>query len=387
MKDWIENKNTERAVWSAGKKVVVGVLLSGVFGLGWASAQQTLPQPRVLPEQQKRIELMKSKGTEASLTILPVRLGGRPFDRVSEVVGMLLEQQGLKNIELGKTAFDPGKETDMTRLAGSLGDFIGKNPITTEYALYAEFNGSREGGLNEIRAVVLDKTGAVVWTDHLTAQSTAIKNLQEREPMTFSTLLVERLSPELGLNETTAKAAKPGKMAAIMAERSGLPLESETAPLPERQKKMKETGQKATLLVYPARVRGDAVNAASATELAKMINAARLCKAVPAKNFMLLKASQADPNELKTLWGLAREFRDYAKKNPVDADYVLYADLVFTPGNWEQGFVHFVVCDKEGEWVIVDMQNSHHADYQGVKPTSREGCEQILLKRLEGYLR
>jgi hypothetical protein len=387
MKDWIEDRNTERAVWSAWKKVVFGVLLSVVFGSGWASAQQTLPQPRVSPEQQKRIELMKSKGTEASLTILPVRLGGRPFDRVSEVVGMLLEQQGLKNIELGKTAFDPGKETDLTRLAGSLGDFIGKNPITTEYALYAEFNGNREAGLNEIRAVVLDKTGAAVWTDHLTGQSTEIKNLQAREPMTFSVLLVERLSPELGLNETTAKAAKPGKMAAIMSERSGLPPESETAPLPERQKKMKETGQKATLLVYPARIRGDAVDAASATELAKMINGAQLCKVVPAKNSMLLKASQADPNELKTLWGLAREFRDYAKKNPVDADYVLYADLVFTPGNWEQGFVHFVVCDRKGEWVIVDFQNSHHDDYRSIKPTSKEGCEQILLKRLEGYLR
>jgi hypothetical protein len=379
MKDWIENRNTERAVWSAWKKVV--------FGLGWASAQQTLPQPRVSPEQQKRIELMKSKGAEASMTILPVRLGGRPFDRVSEVVGMLLEQQGLRNIELGKTAFDPDKETDMTRLAGSLGDFIRKNPIATEYALYAEFNGSREAGLNEIRAVVLDKTGAAVWTDHLTGQGTEIKNLQGREPMTFSVLLVERLSPELRLNETTAKAAKPGRMAAIMAERSGLPPESERAPLPERQKKMKETGQKASLLVYPARVRGNAVDAASATELAKMINAARLCKAVPAKNSMLLKASQADPNELKTLWGLAREFRDYAKKNPVDADYVLYADLVFTPGNWEQGFVHFVVCDPKGEWVIVDMQNSHHDDYQSIKPTSKDGCEQIPLKRLEGYLR
>src|ERR1035441_9579938 len=331
MKDWIENMNTEQAVWSAGKKVVVGVLLSVVFGLGWASAQQTLPQPRVSPEQQKRIELMKSKGAEASLTILPVRLGGRAFDRGSEAVGMLLEQQGLKNIELDKTVFDPGKETDLTRLAGSLGDFIGKNPIAMEYALYAEFNGSREAGLNEIRAVVLDKAGAAVWTDHLTGQGTEIKNLQVRDPMTFSVLLVERLSPELGLNETTAKTAKPGKMAAIMA--------------------------------------------------------AQLCKALPAKNSMLLNASQADPNEQKTLWGLAREFRDYAKKNPADADYVLYADLVFTPGNWEQVFVHFVVCDKEGEWVIVDMQNSHHADYQGVKPTSREGCEQILLKRLEGYLR
>jgi hypothetical protein len=84
---------------------------------------------------------------------------------------------------------------------------------------------------------------------------------------------------------------------------------------------------------------------------------------------------------------LAREFRDYAKKNPTDADYVLYADYVFNPQNWEQGFVHFVVCDRKGDWVIVDFQNSHQADYQSVKPTSRERCDQLLVQRLESYLR
>jgi len=25
-------------------------------------------------------------------------------------------------------------------------------------------------------------------------------------------------------------------------------------------------------------------------------------------------------------------------------------------------FVHFVICDRKGEWVIVDMQNSHQPD-------------------------
>ena len=44
-------------------------------------------------DQQHRLELMKSKGPDASLTILPVRLGGKPWDRVTEVVGVLLEQQ------------------------------------------------------------------------------------------------------------------------------------------------------------------------------------------------------------------------------------------------------------------------------------------------------
>jgi tetratricopeptide (TPR) repeat protein len=49
--------------------------------------------------------------------------------------------------------------------------------------------------------------------------------------------------------------------------------------------------------------------------------------------------------------------------------------------------VHFVVCDRKGEWVIVDMQNSQHPDYQDIKPTSSEGCNKLLVKRLEGYLK
>jgi hypothetical protein len=131
---------------------------------------------------------------------------------------------------------------------------------------------------------------------------------------------------------------------------------------------------------------GDAANTASSTDLAKMINDAGLCKALPAKESVLLKASQADPNELKILWDLAREFRDYVKKNPLDADYVLYADYVFNPQQWKQGFVHFIVCDRKGEWVIVDFQNSHQEDYQSIKPISKEGCDKLLVKRLKDYL-
>jgi predicted nicotinamide N-methyase len=120
----------------------------------------------------------------------------------------------------------------------------------------------------------------------------------------------------------------------------------------------------------------------SATDLAGLINTAKLSTASAAGQAMLLKASQANPNELKVLWDLAREFRDYARKNPPEADYVLYADYVFNPQNWEQGYVHFVVCDRKGEWVIVDMQNSHQPDYESIKPTSRADCDKLLVKRL-----
>ena len=149
---------------------------------------------------------------------------------------------------------------------------------------------------------------------------------------------------------------------------------------------MKQAIPKAALLIFPARIGGKEVDAGSAANLAKLINSAKLCKASPAGQAMLLKASQADPNEQKVLWNLAREFRESARKNPPAADYVLYADYVFNPQNWEQGYVHFVVCDRKGEWVIVDFQNSHHPDYQSVKPTSREACDKLLVQRLTSLL-
>lgn len=174
-------------------------------------------------------------------------------------------------------------------------------------------------------------------------------------------------------------------MARLMEERNGLPPESEREALPERQKSFKETRQKASIAIFPGRVAGASI-AANAEELAKMITDAGLCKSVFAAQSPLLKTSQADPSEMKVLWDLARAFKEYVKKNPSDADYTLYADYVFNPEKWEQGYVHFVVCDRNGEWVIVDLQNSHHPDYQEVKPRSREDCNRLLVKRLTGYL-
>ncbi|MGP8199187.1 MAG: hypothetical protein ACLQU4_06770 [Limisphaerales bacterium] len=344
------------------------------------------PQASIALEQQKRLELMKSKGPDTSLTILPVRLAGKPWDRLTEVVGVLLEQQGLRNIELGTTPFTPA-ETNLENLAAAVGAFVKTNPITTSYALYSEFNGNRQTGLNELRAVVVDQAGAVVWTDRQTPQDEAFQKMEHPEPMTMSVMLAERLGPHLGLNDETAKAAKPGRMAAIMDQRSGLPPKNETEALPERQKAMKHALPGATLLVYPARIGGNKNSVPSAANVVRLLNQAGLCKAIQAGQPLLLKASLADPNELKGLWNLAREFRTFVRANPPSADYALCADYAFNPQNPEQGFVHFVVCDRKGEWVIVDMQNSHHPDYQSIGIISSDRCDQLLVKRLTGYLK
>lgn len=359
---------------------VLGAALSaGVANV--ASDQSGLP-----PEQLKRLAAMNAKGPDGSLTILPARLAGQPFDRVTEVIGMMLEQQGLKNIELGKSAFTPGDNAGLKHLAEGVGEFVKKKPIMTEYALYAELHGSRQTGLNELRAAVGDKSGAIVWADRQAAEDEAFQKLGHAEPMSLCILLVERLGPQLGLNEETARAAKPGKMAALMEERSGLPPQEERSALEARQHEREQAMPKGTLLVLPARIGGKETDAGSAANLAKLINSAKLGKA-SAGQAMLLKASQADPNEQKVLWNLARAFRENARKNPPTADYALNADYVFNPRNWEQGFVHFVVCDRKGEGAIVDFQNSHHPDYQSVKPTSREACDRLVVQRLTSLLR
>jgi hypothetical protein len=366
--------------------VVLCLLISALFTSEPALAQESPGIRGISPAQQERLALMKSRGPELSLTIFPVVVVGTPYERVSEIVGLLLEQQGLKNMEIGKTAFEPGAVAQMAPLAGSVGQFVKKSPIATGYALYAEYTGNRQTGIDGIRTIVVDSAGAVVWTDSLGPNDQAVKNVSDRDPMGFSLLLVERLRAPFGLNEETARAATPGKFARLMEERSGLPPENERAALPQRQKELRNQRKTITLMIFPARVT-DAADPATATQLVKMITDAGLCKAAPAPQALLLKASRGDPNELKVLWDLAREFREYVRSNPPAADYVLYADYGFIPQTSQVGFVHFTICDRKGEWVVVDLQNSLQPDFQTVNPTSIMGCNVLLVKRLGSYLK
>ena len=362
-------------------KVFTGVLLTLLIATSQGFAQQGQSKSFISKEQQKRLNLMKSKGVDASLTILPVRLMGEPEGRISEIVGTLLEQQGLKNIELGKTAFIPVSKLSLDKLADSAGKFVKNHPPETEYVLYAEMNGDKQKhSIDELIGIVVDKTGALVWTDLLGPQDEAFKQVGDPDPLGFSMLLVQRLGPQMGLNEETAKNAKPGKMAAIMNERSGIPPDNERTPIPDRQKLFKENFKKSTLIIFPVRANGEA-NAEGASGLIKLINDAGLCKSLPSKDALLLKTSQEGPNEMKKMWDLARDFRDYVKKNPHDADYMLYADYLMT------GYVHFVICNRSGEWVIADLQNSTMPDFRAFNVSTVDGCNRLVVARLLHYLK
>jgi hypothetical protein len=92
------------------------------------------------------------------------------------------------------------------------------------------------------------------------------------------------------------------------------------------------------------------------------------------------------PNEMQVLWLFARNVREYVRENPADCDYVLFADYWFNPRG-QVWAVHFVVCDRAGDWVIVDLQNSHHKDFQRLEPKTLADCDRLVLKRLEARSR
>jgi hypothetical protein len=292
---------------------------------------------------------------------------------------------GLEHVEVGEVAFDPGGSTGMAALAAALGDFVAQNPVTTDYALYAEYNGIPGKGLNELRAVLADHTGKVVWAERLTADDEPFRQIEGPDPMAVSMLLVERLGPLFGLNEETQRNAKPSRLAALLDQQSSLPPESERNAIAGRTASMKNARHSLTLLVVPMRANGTP-DTASASVLAREINDTGFCRAVPTSRPVEVAPNPDTPDELRIFWNMAASFRAWVREARPDADYVLFVDCLYVPGRWEKGFVHLVVCDRSGEWAIADLQHSDRPEYQAIKPTSSEACGRLAVQRLGSHL-
>jgi hypothetical protein len=73
--------------------------------------------------------------------------------------------------------------------------------------------------------------------------------------------------------------------------------------------------------------------------------------------------------------------------NKPDVDYALVADYVIRPDNGQVWAVNFVICDRAGDWVIVDFQNNHHDDFNAIAPKTADDCADLVSRRLAGYLK
>jgi hypothetical protein len=328
----------------------------------------------------------REAGKSATVTVLPTRLAGTNMPQVGEVVALMLEKGGMNHLETSKADFVPPKDADLGQTAAALGEFVRANPIGTEFAIYTEFQGTPGKGVSEVRTIVVDKQGEVAWKDVQKKGDADFDRVKPREPMQGCILVVERVRPVLGLGDPSKFAGPPGKIAQRWQKETGVPDKAEQAAIEERGKQFRKVAANSTLIIYPAHA-GDTFSAESATCLAKLINEKSLAKATPAAVGPKLEVP-GNINEQKVLWGMAHAFQDHVRKNPPDADYVMYVDYLMgkdKSGTVVVGGVHFAICDKQGGLVVVDFQNNHWPDFKAINPKTVEDCDKLVARRLAGY--
>jgi hypothetical protein len=346
----------------------------------------------------------------ASLTIFPVTLTiAGPVDRTphhrafadayargfrekgphfANTLGLLLAEKGYGEPQLASTEFHfPSEKTARKARAAAFGKFVGGLGLKTDYALCTEFTlRMGTGGFHEVYSVIADANGSVVWED---SQSRGDPEYEKHRPKTELyglELACRRLTPAMGLGELPRKELSKDKKRALRELRAKEPPRgAEFAAMEKRLKAMKDAGAGAGVLICPARVGGDHTDPNSATRLSGLLNEAKLCHASAAEAGPVMEGT-GWPNEMQVLWLFARAVREYVREHPAESGYVLFPDYWFAP-NGRVWAVHFVVCDRAGDWVIVDLQNSHREDFQRVAPRTLADCDRLVLERLKRELR
>jgi hypothetical protein len=355
------------------------------------------PGRAVSPEQQERLKAIQAKGTEASLTVFPMALAkADKAEKSVEVVGrdagkvlaMLLEQAGMKNLEIADSVFVLPADVEFDDAGQKFGEFISANPIKTDYALYVEVV-ARTGSppqFDEIRSVIVDKAGECVFVDRQTPADRDFKRIKPSCLMTSCVLAAERVRTQLRIPESARDDSGEGKIARMLAKESPGPDKAEWQAMEQRQAAMKKTARNAKVAVFPVRLSGDKMSEGDAAHLASLLNKKKLCEAMAVGSPLRVEI-RAARDEQKLRWDLARGFQDPLKQNPPEAESALLADYMMSRRDGRVRAVHFVVCDRAGEWVIVDFQNDHGEDFQSIDPKTPEDCGRLVAKRLKGYLR
>lgn len=338
-----------------------------------------------------------ASATAKSVTVFPVVLNsGKPIDGVAasmskdlaELVGLLLERAGVKQIEIADTQFCPSEEDDLAKLAEAFGQFVRSRNLSTEYALYGQFFGTPGKGVDEIRLVVVDRQGKVVLSERRNRQQLSQLGEKKVDPMIASYHLVCRLQGVWGLADPNRGDAPEGKMAKLWAAKSGLPPKSEREAMQSRLNGLKKTIKTSTVAVFPVRVSGKS-DEQVAVRLAEMLSQEGFGRAEPAGADPKLDIKPST-NQTRIVWDVARAFRDFLRKNPPAADYALIADYGIgrtADGKTEVGGVQLVLCDRQGDWVLVTLRNSHQPDFRQINPQSPDDCNRLVVEAITNDLR
>ncbi len=315
---------------------------------------------------------------EYSITVYPISVANSTRKDVAEVVGLLLEKGGIQHIEIASQSLEGHSESSMEETGQQFANLVKESEFHTDHHAFGEFLGSPQEGVKEVRTYLCDGKGHLLWMDRQTPDDRDFKKIKAKDPMTCCVLMATRLQKKLDLKNPMRKKAPKGKMHQRWMEKSKIPDEEERNAMKDRLQALKKQ-EKQTVLVFPIR-RENKYDAKAAQILANKIEEQDLFKTNVIENIEPFDI-QASSNEQLVLWDLARKFKDYLQNEYKPVNYSLIADYMI--GKEETHAVHFILCDAQGEWVIVDYQNSHHRDFKRMAPRNEDDCHQLVLRRLK----
>jgi hypothetical protein len=356
----------------------------------WATLLQAQATSDVNSAQAQHLaKLKKCDPNNVSIALLPVQIWFKhpmiTSRMVADVLGGVAESYGMNNLDALDTEFVPPAEAAWEQVPAHLAEFLKKNQPKNEYVLYAQYLGNPNGGPTEIRFVVTDAAGNLVLSDRQTDKDEDFKRIVSGDPdaMGCSVLVAERLFSRLGWQKVEGKPH--GKFARKWAHASGTPNDEEQAAMERCLEKLKSGVKTKQIAVYSTCI-GEQRNTESAARLVSLVTQQLGCQAIKVDKSVSFQR-QPTANEQKLLWDLARAFRDYLRANPADSNYAMLAEYFINPAGGPAGAVHFVVCEKSGDWVLVDFQNSTHEDFQRISPKSIEDCDRLAVERLAKRLK
>ena len=318
-------------------------------------------------------------GRIESVTVFPVRMAGSPVAPVGDALALLLEKHGVPTVTTSHTPFMNGDGAALSETADAFAKFVADQAIETDYAVYAEFHGSPSEGVKEVRTIVVTRAGRLVWADSQKPGDGDFERVNPRNPMTCCVLVQERLKPRL---DSSARGRTDGPMMAMWKERSGLPPRQELEAVRQRAKTLRATKKPFDLLLLGALVDTTADDH-EAGALAKALTATGVCTARTAVTGVELGVDGSS-NEQKVLWSLAKTLKSHVQNTKPDADYIGYAHYLIRPSDQKVFGVHFVMCDRQGEWVMVDFQNEYQSDFKRIDPRSIADCHRLVAVRVAG---
>lgn len=321
-----------------------------------------------------------------SITVYPVVLVGQPNRQVANVVGILLERGGMPDVRIETTPFQPEPSLAVADASTAFAAFVKTAALPTDRALFVDVRGTPGKGASEIRTVLVAKDGTVLLAERQQKGDAAFDEEPPREPMDCCVFVARRLQPHLGTGDPRTASGK-SKLADAMAQQSGVPDAAEQARMRARLEALRELGAEAHVRVWPARTAG-AFPTATAKTLVERLGASGMARFAAAEGTLPFTA-EAGMNEQRTLWSGAHSIQAAVKKLPASTEYHLVCDFVVRGPTGQEDYiaVHTYLLAPDGELLLCDYQNDHHADFRAVSPKDADSACELAARRVLAALR